>query len=62
MKSKGFLIRFIVSLIALSPVLYWCRNIVSETSLSDVLTLFMLITGVLIALLLAWSAGNFLKK
>lgn len=36
MKIKGFIVRLIISLIVASPVLYWCGNIVDETTRIDV--------------------------
>lgn len=43
MKIKGFTGRLIISLIVASPVLYWCGNIVDETSHIDVFFMALMV-------------------
>lgn len=62
MKIKGFIVRLIISLIVAFPVLYWCRNIMNETSTSDVLFMVILAICILISLVIAWLVYPLFKR
>lgn len=66
MKIKGFAGRLIISLIVASPVLYWCGNIVDETSRIDVffmaLMVALFVAGVVAGVLLAWLLNPLFKR
>ncbi|WP_108429623.1 hypothetical protein [Klebsiella aerogenes] len=66
MKIKGFTGRLIISLIVASPVLYWCGNIVDETSRIDVffmaLMVVLFVAGVVAGVLLAWLLNPLFKR
>ena len=53
-KIPGFFFRLIVSFIAAFPVIYWCRNIINETTTADVILMIIIIVGVLISLVISW--------
>lgn len=54
MKIKGFIARLVISLIVAFPLLYWCRNIVDETTRIDVIFMSMMALLFVVALLIAW--------
>lgn len=53
-KIPGFVLHLLVSLVVAFPVIYWCRNILNETTKADVIFMVVLIVSVLISLLISW--------
>ncbi|HBV9944392.1 TPA: hypothetical protein ACGB3K_004748 [Klebsiella aerogenes] len=62
MKIKGFTGRLIISLIVASPVLYWCGNIVDETSRIDVFFMALMVVLFVAGVLLAWLLDPLFKR
>lgn len=62
MKIKGFIARLIISLVVASPLLYWCRNVVDETTRIDVIFMSLMIVLFVMGLLLAWLVYPFFKR
>ena len=62
MKIKGFIARLIISLIVASPLLYWCRNIVDETTRIDVIFMSLMVVILVVGLLFAWLVYPFFKR
>ena len=62
MKIKGFIVRLIISLIVASPVLYWCGNIVDETTRIDVFFMALMVVLFVAGVLLAWLLNPFFKR
>lgn len=62
MKIKGFIVRLIISLIVASPVLYWCVNIVDETTRIDVFFMALMVVLFVAGVLLAWLLNPFFKR
>ncbi|MEZ6878621.1 hypothetical protein [Enterobacter sp. KBR-315C3_2022] len=62
MKIKGFIARLVISLIVAFPLLYWCRNIVDETTRIDVIFMSMMALLFVVALLIAWLVYPLFKK
>ncbi|EMG7890330.1 hypothetical protein V5L74_004124 [Enterobacter hormaechei] len=62
MKIKGFIARLIISLIVASPLLYWCRNIVDETTRTDVIFMSLMVVILVVGLLFAWLVYPFFKR
>ena len=62
MKIKRFTGRLIISLIVASPVLYWCGNIVGETSRIDVFFMALMVVLFVVGVLLAWLLNPLFKR
>lgn len=62
MKIKGFTGRLIISLFVASPVLYWCGNIVDETSRIDVFFMALMVVLFVVGVLLAWLLNPLFKR
>ncbi|AQL13688.1 hypothetical protein ABKV78_21270 (plasmid) [Enterobacter asburiae] len=62
MKIKRFTGRLIISLIVASPVLYWCGNIVDETSRIDVFFMALMVVLFVVGVLLAWLLNPLFKR
>jgi len=62
MKIKGFTARLIISLIVASPVLYWCGNIVDETTRIDVFFMALMAVLFVAGVLLAWLLNPLFKR
>jgi len=62
MKIKRFAGRLIISLIVASPVLYWCGNIVDETSRIDVFFMALMVVLFVVGVLLAWLLNPLFKR
>lgn len=62
MKIKGFTGRLIISLFVASPVLYWCGNIVDETSGIDVFFMALMVVLFVTGVLLAWLLNPLFKR
>ncbi|HDR2357191.1 TPA: hypothetical protein QCH65_004438 [Enterobacter roggenkampii] len=62
MKLKGFITRLILSLIVASPVLYWCGNIIDETSRIDVFFMALMVVLFVAGVLLAWLLNPLFRR
>lgn len=62
MKIKGFIARLIISLIVALPVLYWCGNIVDETTRIDVIFMALMVALFVVGLLFAWLLNPLFKR
>ncbi|WP_217480800.1 conjugal transfer protein TrbE [Enterobacter chuandaensis] len=62
MKIKGFIVHLIISLIVASPVLYWCGNIVDETTRIDVFFMALMVVLFVAGVLQAWLLNPLFKR
>lgn len=62
MKIKGCIARLIISLAVASPVLYWCGNIIDETSRIDVFLMALMTVLFVAGVLLAWLLNPLFKR
>lgn len=62
MKIKGFIARLVISLVVASPLLYWCRNVVDETTRIDVIFMALMVALFVVGILFAWLLNPLFKR